>query len=270
MVSRQEVLPHGCSHNGSQFVSLSSCSQQECDTEGSVCCCRATQQSEVEGITCLRENMSHGITNVTACGCTTCDDDTEVTITLTIRVVVMRSNDSIAAAQIFRLDGAISDNNLTLLGITDNLGYFHYNHVSAAVQKVVLMVQAPNYIPQLTPAFNLEQKSTFISHTVVLMPSMEVAAGRGNSPLNLQLGNMLTITAPAGSFTNKSGDLYEGEVIFNGCVVDMMDKAQVDTIPNVPFTYTDPTTSEQVQFGVLLVYYLQFQGTSGAPLQVSN
>ena len=273
MESRQQVLPLGCTHDGSQFLSVSSCSQQECSCEaellavGSLCCCRATQQVAVEGVVCPQDSTLSGLSTVTACGCTACDD---IEVTISLSVQVMRSYLPIAAAQIFRVNGAVSDNDFTFIGITDNMGRFHHR-VLAAERTAVLRVQVPGYVPQFTPPFNLRPDTERVGHTVVMMPSVEIAVGMGDSPVDLQLGDMLSITAPPDSFTDMDGQVYRDLVILEGCVVDILDDAEAATIPSSSFVYFDPSAGDQpLYFAALLAWVFSFQDPSGLPLQISH
>lgn len=267
--SRQEQLPQGCTHQDSQLVSVGGCSLQECPcdqqllAQGSLCCCRATSHAPLEDIVCPQDTVLTGMTNVTACGCTACDD---IQVTVSLTVLAMRSNDPVAAAQVFRVT---SDNDLVFVGITNNLGYFFIREF-ATTRSVVLRVQAPGYIPQLTPPFNLRPNVDTLGHTVVLMPSMDIPCGMGDSPLDLQLGDMLTLRAPAGSFTTMDGEPYGDMVMFNGGVVNVLDEYEVATIPSSTFMYLDPVTGEEVNFGALVGTYIQFSDKSGMPLQAAD
>ena len=266
------MLPLGCTRDGSQFLSVSSCSQRECSCEaellaaGSLCCCRATQQVAVEGVVCPQDSTLSGLSTVTACGCTACDD---IEVTISLSVQVMRSYLPIAAAQIFRVNGAVSDNDFTFIGITDNMGRFHHR-VLAAERTAVLRVQVPGYVPQFTPPFNLRPDTERVGHTVVMMPSVEIAVGMGDSPVDMQLDGMLSITAPPYSFTDVDEQVYTDLVILEGGVVDITDEAQTETVPSSSFLCTDPDTGRLIKFGVLGGYYIDFHGANGEPLVPSG
>lgn len=265
LVTRKEPLPLGCELSGSRVVSMSSCSQQECGCDRellgqtSICCCKATHSTEVSGIQCSQGTALTGFRNATSCGCGSCDD-IEVTITLTVEA--MRTNEPIPAAQIFRVNGPASNNDLTFIGITDNSGRFRHRE-SVVERSVVFRVQAPGYLAQLTPPFNLQPSQMQLSHGLVLMPSMHIQAGMGDSPFNLRLGNMISLSAPAGAFRDANGDVYRDMVVFTGGVVNVGDDEELATVPFASFYYSDPESGDQSPFSMLTAIVIIFEDPSG-------
>lgn len=263
------MLPTGCSLDDNRVLPLSSCSLDVCTCDlsllanGSVCCCRPTQQEPVQGIQCNMSMMVPELINVTSCGCTGCDD---IRIIIDITVVAMRTLDPIPAARVYLVNGT-SANDLFFIGITNNFGQFRFRE-SVSARTVVLMVQAAGYLVRTSNPFNLQPSISRVSQQVVLMPSMEVAVGVGGSTLNVRLGSMLAVTAPPNSFMTADGEFYEGQVIFRGNVVEVGDEAALSMLPSTDFVYTDPTTGQLVRFGMIVGLQLTFEDSSQMRLTI--
>lgn len=268
MVTREQLLPSSCSLNGSPHVSIGSCSRDLCDCDadlvakGSVCCCRATLEEVVQGIQCSLDIAP--ISNVTRCGCAACDD---IEVTIDLSVVAVRSGDPVRAAPVFLMGGA-SSGDLAPIGITDNFGRFRYRE-SISERVVVLVVRPFGYISPGPITFNLLPSAPRVVRQIVLMPTMEVKVGLGDSPLILHLG-MISVSAPPRAFTDTNGDIYEDQITFRGNVVDIQDEDARAIIPTEAFVYTDPITGEDTIFTMFVGVIVEFVDTSGLPLTGSD
>lgn len=210
-------------------------------------------------VKCPREDMAPRLSNVTRCHCNTCDD---LEVTIAITVVTVSSRTPIPAARVFSME---PNRDLTLLGISNNFGTFRYRFL-VGVGSMVLQVQAMGYISQTLPAETLLPSSPLVVREVVLMPGMDMEVGLGGAPLVVRLGTMLSVSAPARSFRTVEGDVYEDVIRFIGNVVTVSNDADRDTIPQVPFVFTDPETQEERYFGMVVGWTLMFVGRSGEPL----
>jgi len=98
---------------------------------------------------------------------------------------------------------------------------------------------------------------------------MEVEVGLGGSTINVQLGSMLTVSTPPNAFMTADDEMYEGQVVFRGGVVDINDEAALNTLPSASFFVTDDN-GEETPFSMLMAMVMRFEDPFGLPLQLSK
>lgn len=239
-----------------QTCSLGLCTCDQ-DLAASVCCCRGTEMSPLQGVTCP-EGIDSLPQNASSCGCSVCDS---IVIEISLSVEVMTSRDPVRAAPVFRVE---SSGEMTQLGITDNFGRFHHSEMAEA-RTVDLRVQAPGFFPR-EETLNLLPNTTSVPLTLVLMPIIEIPMGVGASPLNLRLGPVLSISTPPNAFINSDGEIHQTLVVFQGNMIKIEDGDAMEVLPNNNFTLFDQTGAER-RFGVLMGFVAQFVDESGRVLQ---
>lgn len=249
-------LPNGCSYNGQQWLDKATCTLRPCDCassglEGSVCCCRALDESPIEGISCNGVQIPPTFVNASSCGCSVCDD-----VSITIRFTIVTSEDIeevIPAAQIIKLDDAGSP---SLLGISNNIGRFTYEALAGEIN-VTFKVQAVGYLPNTLSSVPLSPRIRFLDLTVRLLPLMNIDLVPGGSALSLRLGRRAVISAPGSAFHTMEGETYEDLIRFQGVVFE----DDISGIPSQNFACEDDEGNLQY-FGISFAMYLQFVGSA--------
>ena len=156
---------------------------------------------------------------------------------------------------------------MELLGVTQSNGQFLFRE-SLKADSITIEVRAPGFVSR-TQSISLKPGHELVTVMVHLIPLEVQEIGLGGSAVNLHLGKTI-ISAPAAGFRKlNTNEVYEDQIIFRGVSMDMQDSNNLAALPATTFEYANEN-GKMEQFRSLLVAFMTFEDTEGAPLMAEG